>query len=157
MTGYWRLCYGLLTNVLINQLIQCPVICSTPGVAQCLMCLWTHFGQKKAFDCSLRRDVGRFKFGCSIHLSYRHGQSPKISRSFQKQQLRRQSRNGLTPSYSGLKNLPKLDNSKLSASLSSLRCLGDMGPNLSSSKMTSGAGRSSDVLHNTQSGGSWLW
>ena len=133
-----------------NTLVQ-----SITGVAQCLMCLWTHFGQKKAFDCSLRRDVGRFKFGCSLHLSYRHGQSPKMSRSFQKHQLNSQNRNGLTPSYSGIKNFPKLDNSKLSASLSSLRCLGDTGPHLSSGRMGNGA-RSSDVLHNTQSGGSWL-
>lgn len=151
MLALRRLCYGLSTNTSI----QCQVICfSISGVAQCLMCLWTHFGQKKAFDCSLRRDVGRFKFGCSLHLSYRHGQSPRMSRSFQKQ--RGQSRNGLTPSYSGLKNLPKLDNSKLSASLSSLRCLGDTGTHLNSGRMGNGVARSSDVLHNTQSGGSWL-
>ena len=140
----------------IDQHINQVICFSISGVAQCLMCLWTHFGQKKAFDCSLRRDVGRFKFGCSLHLSYRHGQSPRMSRSFQKHQIGSQSRNGLTPSYSGLKNLPKLDNSKLSASLSSLRCLGDTGTHLNSGRMGNGVARSSDVLHNTQSGGSWL-
>ena len=133
------------------------------GVAQCLMCLWTHFGQKKTFDCSLRRDVGRFRLGCSLHLSYRHGTSPRLSRSFQKQPLTSH-RNGMTPSYSGLKNFPKLDKSKLSSSLSSLRCLGDTGlaSGFPGSQMTStrtqgnGVTRSSNVLHNTQSGGSWL-
>ena len=134
------------------------------GVAQCLMCLWTHFGQKKTFDCSLRRDVGRFRLGCSLHLSYRHGTSPRLSRSFQKQPLTSH-RNGMTPSYSGLKNFPKLDKSKLSSSLSSLRCLGDTGlaSGFPGSQMAStrtqgnGVTRSSNVLHNTQSGGSWLW
>ena len=133
------------------------------GVAQCLMCLWTHFGQKKTFDCSLRRDVGRFRLGCSLHLSYRHGTSPRLSRSFQKQPLTSH-RNGMTPSYSGLKNFPKLDKSKLSSSLSSLRCLGDTGlaSGFPGSQMAStrtqgnGVTRSSNVLHNTQSGGSWL-
>ena len=97
------------------------------GIAQCLMCLWTHVGQKKTFDCSMRRNVGRFRLGCSFHLSYRESSSPRMNRrSYPKHS---QSGNGLTNGingYSGLKNFPRLDQTKLSSSLSSLRYLTDL-------------------------------
>ena len=43
-------------------------------------------GQKKTFDCSLRRNIGRFRVGCSLHFSYRQSSSPRLSRNLQKKQ-----------------------------------------------------------------------
>ena len=93
------------------------------------MCLWTHVGQRKQFDCNLRKNVGRFRFGCSVHLSYRESSSsPRIRRkSFPKQsQSSHLNSNGYC---NGLRNLPSLDHSKLSSSLSSLRHLTDLSSN----------------------------
>ena len=110
------------------------------------MCLWTHVGKKRTFDCSMRREVGNFRLGCSIHLSYKKSASPRLSRSFPS----KQNNNSHCSHYAmveypgsssyilynfvrqlkyhpGLKNFPKMDRTKLSASLSSLRCLTDSG------------------------------
>ena len=140
------------------------------GIAQCLMCLWTHVGQKKTFDCSLRRNLGRFRVGCSLHLSYRQSASPRLSRNFQKKNtssaLNGNNSGGMADTYNGLKHFPNLDKTKLSSSLSSLRCLTESasagaGANgLAGTHLTSKRerfARSSDFLNNTQSNISRSW
>lgn len=140
------------------------------GIAHCLMCLWTHVGQKKTFDCSLRRNIGRFRVGCSLHFSYRQSSSPRLSRNLQKKQtsstMNGNNSNGIAD---GLKHFQNLDKTKLSSSLSSLRCLTESasagaGANgLAGTHLTSKRerfARSSDFLNNaTQSNisRSWLW
>ena len=115
------------------------------------MCLWTHVGQKKTFDCALRREVGSFRLGCSLHLSHRHAHrcpapSPRLSLAKQ------QSCSGLS------KQLSRLDSAQLSSSLSSLRA----GPGVAGTHLGSGrssrVARSADFLSKTQSNtsGSWL-
>lgn len=124
------------------------------------MCLWNHFGQKKTLDCSVRRNVGNFRLGCSIHFSYKNSSSP-----YSTSRPRGRTgggRRGESPGYSGHfnKHLPRMDKSKLSASLSSLRCLtsesSSTGPHHFSRSERSV--RSSHFLHKTQStnNSSWL-
>ena len=153
---------------------MCPF--ALAGVAQCCMCLWNHFGQKKMLDCSMRRNVGNFRLGCSLHISYRSTASPYSRNS--RRNLAQQGRprpkagsavgvggGGVSDSYSGHfnKHLASMNKSKLSASLSSLRCLTSenmMGSGQFSGKSKRGRSvRSTDFLHKTQStnGSSWLW
>ena len=146
------------------------------GVAQCCMCLWNHFGQKKMLDCSMRRNVGNFRLGCSLHISYRSTASP-YSRSNSRRNLAQQGRPRAkagvgvgvgSESYSGQfqRHLPaSMDSSrsKLSASLSSLRCLtsesvmGGSGQFSGKSKRGRSVVRSSDFLHKTPSTTSSSW
>ena len=137
------------------------------GVAQCCMCLWNHFGQKKMLDCSMRRNVGNFRLGCSLHISYRSTTSP-YSRTNSRRNLAQQGRPrpkaGVgSESYSGQfnKHLASMDKSKLSASLSSLRCLTSesmMGSGQFAGKSKRGrSARSSDFLHKTPSSHSSSW
>ena len=110
------------------------------------MCLWNHFGQKKMLDCSVRRNVGNFRLGCSFHISYKSA-APPYSRSQFGPQGRQRTRGRETQLN---KHLPRMDKSKLSASLSSLRCL-------TMENKRERTARSSDFLHKTQSSSSSSW
>ena len=117
---------------------ECPTLTMMrpfAGVAQCCMCLWNHFGQKKMLDCSMRRNVGNFRLGCSLHISYRSTPSP-YSRNNSRRNLVQHSRarpkagsgvgvtgGGGSESYSGHfnKHLASMDKSKLSAKVTA-RC-----------------------------------
>ena len=140
------------------------------------MCLWNHFGQKKMLDCSMRRNVGNFRLGCSLHISYR-SPAPPYSRNSRRnlaQQARARPKAGSavvgvggggagSDSYSGHfnKHLASMDRSKLSASLSSLRCLTTesmLGSGQFSGKSKRARSvRSTDFLHKTQSANSSSW
>ena len=140
------------------------------GVAQCCMCLWNHFGQKKMLDCSIRRNVGNFRLGCSLHISYRSTASPysRNSRRNLAQQGRPRPKTGSGGVGGGGGSDPykhlaaSMNKSRLSASLSSLRCLTSenmMGSGQFPGKSKRGRSvRSTDFLHKTQStnGSSWL-
>ena len=139
------------------------------------MCLWNHFGQKKMLDCSMRRNVGNFRLGCSLHISYKSTPSP-YSRNNSRRNLAQHSRarpkagsgvgvtgGGGSESYSGHfnKHLASMDKSKLSASLSSLRCLTTesmMGSGQFSARSKRARSvRSTDFLHKTPSTNSSSW
>ena len=133
------------------------------------MCLWNHFGQKKMLDCSVRRNVGNFRLGCSLHISYRstappYSRNSSNSRRNLAQPGRSRPKAG-SESYSGHfnKHLAPMDKSKLSASLSSLRCLTSeslLGSGQFTGKSKRGRSvRSTDFLHKTPSthSSSWLW
>ena len=112
-----------------------------PGIAQCLICLWTHLVQKKMLDWSMRKNMGRLKVGCSIHISY--------SKSASTTKMSGQSK-GL-PNTSLNRHLSRVGQTRLSTSLSSLSHKGPpvVGTHLSRyqrGSATSRLVRSSDVL-----------
>ena len=98
LLGIPRAQSSLSTSLLISNIA---------GIAQCLLCLWTQITQKKMVDCSLRKNLGRLKVDCSLNISYS-----------KKSQRNKTMRGNKMP-----RHLPRVGQTRLSTSLSSLRGL----------------------------------